>query len=125
ERLQVLRGATALDAPANPVLSRVGFRAEANRTNRRAGQCRKSRCLAMAPEGSAREPGSDGDGPRHLHYDQDEWIYVIDGEFQFEVGDKRFRVGTGESVFIPRKVAHVWACVSRKPGKIINVYQPA
>src|SRR5438105_742345 len=72
ERLQVLRGATALDAPANPVLSRVGFRAEANRTNRRAGQCRKSRCLAMAPEGSAREPGSDGDGPRHLHYDQDE-----------------------------------------------------
>src|SRR6202790_5438415 len=25
-------------------------------------------------------------GPRHLHLDQDEWIYVIDGEFQFEVG---------------------------------------
>jgi DNA-binding transcriptional MerR regulator len=66
-----------------------------------------------------------GGGPRHLHHDQDEWIYVIDGEFQFEAGDKRFRVGTGESVFIPRKVPHVWACVSRKPGKIINVYQPA
>ena len=65
------------------------------------------------------------DGPRHLHHDQDEWIYVIDGEFQFEVGDKRFRVGAGESVFIPRKVPHVWACVSGKPGKIINVYQPA
>jgi len=74
-------------------------------------------------------------GPRHLHYDQDEWIYVIDGEFQFEVGDKRFRVGAGESVFIPRKVPHVWACVGGKParilgldchsGKIINVYQPA
>ncbi|HZE27069.1 MAG TPA: cupin domain-containing protein, partial [Terriglobales bacterium] len=61
----------------------------------------------------------------HLHYDQDEWIYVIDGELQFEVGDKRFRVGAGESVFIPRKVPHVWACVSGKPGKIINVYQPA
>jgi len=64
-------------------------------------------------------------GPGHFHYDQDEWIYVMDGEFQFEVGDKRFRVGTGESVFIPRKVPHVWACVSGKPGKIINVYQPA
>jgi DNA-binding transcriptional MerR regulator len=66
-----------------------------------------------------------GGGPRHLHHDQDEWIYVIDGEFQFEVGDKRFRVGTGESVFVPRKVPHAWACVSGKPGKIINVYQPA
>jgi len=64
-------------------------------------------------------------GPRHLHHDQDEWIYVIDGELQFEVGDRRFRVGAGESVFIPRKVPHVWACVSGKPGKIINVYQPA
>jgi DNA-binding transcriptional MerR regulator len=66
-----------------------------------------------------------GGGPRHLHYDQDEWIYVIDGEFDFQVGDKRFRVGAGECVFLPRKVAHVWGCVSDKPGKIIDVYQPA
>ena len=64
-------------------------------------------------------------GPRHLHHDQDEWIYVIDGEFQFEVGGQRFHAGRGESVFIPRKAPHVWACVSGRPGKIINVYQPA
>jgi DNA-binding transcriptional MerR regulator len=66
-----------------------------------------------------------GGGPRHLHHDQDEWIYVIDGEFQFEVGDKRFRVGKGESVFMPRKVPHAWAGMKGKAGKIINVYQPA
>lgn len=66
-----------------------------------------------------------GSGPRHLHYDQDEWIYVIDGEFDFEVGDRRFRLSPAESVFIPRKVAHVWTCVSDKPGTIINMYQPA
>jgi len=104
-------------------------------------------------------------GPRHLHFEQDEWIYVIDGEFDFRIGDAvaktatqdeqplaermapisslpplselqarwktwlethpRFRVRSGESVFLPRKVAHVWACVSEQPGKIINVYQPA
>jgi DNA-binding transcriptional MerR regulator len=66
-----------------------------------------------------------GGGPRHLHHNQDEWIYVIDGKFNFEVGDKRFRAGAGESVFIPRKVAHAWAHVDGKQGKIINVYQPA
>ena len=66
-----------------------------------------------------------GGGPRHLHNDQDEWIYVVDGEFEFQVGDKRFRAGAGESVFLPRQVAHVWACGSGKPGKIITVYQPA
>ena len=32
-------------------------------------------------------------GPRHLHYEQDEWIYVLAGEFHFQVGEKRFRVG--------------------------------
>jgi hypothetical protein len=26
---------------------------------------------------------------------------------------------------MPRKVAHMWSCISDKPGKIINVYQPA
>jgi len=66
-----------------------------------------------------------GGGPRHLHDEQDEWIYVLDGQFDFEVGDEQFRVGPGESVFLPRKVTHVWASVSGKPGKIINVYQPA
>jgi DNA-binding transcriptional MerR regulator len=64
-------------------------------------------------------------GPRHLHRDQDEWIYVIDGEFQFEVGGQRFFARPGESIFIPRKAPHVWACVTGKPGKIINLYQPA
>jgi DNA-binding transcriptional MerR regulator/quercetin dioxygenase-like cupin family protein len=76
-------------------------------------------------------------GPRHLHHDLDEWIYVIEGEFEFQVGgssgvkylrdlkDKPFRVRAGESVFLPRKIAHVWGSLSRKPGKIINVYQPA
>ncbi len=66
-----------------------------------------------------------GGGPRHLHYDRDEWIYVIDGEFEFEVGEKRMRLGAGECVFIPRRVAHVWASLSDKAGKIINIYQPA
>ena len=41
------------------------------------------------------------------------------------MGDKQFRLGPGECVFLPRNVAHVWGCVSAKPGKILNVYQPA
>jgi DNA-binding transcriptional MerR regulator/quercetin dioxygenase-like cupin family protein len=63
--------------------------------------------------------------PRHLHHDQDEWIYVIEGEFEIHLGKKQLRVRNGECVFIPRQVAHVWCCVDGKPGKIINVYQPA
>jgi DNA-binding transcriptional MerR regulator len=64
-----------------------------------------------------------GGGPRHSHYEQDEWIYVIEGDYEFFIGEKHLQVSAGESVFIPRGVAHVWA--ARKPGRIINVYQPA
>lgn len=64
-------------------------------------------------------------GPRHTHREQDEWIYIISGDFKFEVGNKQFRAGAGESVFLPRGVPHAWACVSATPGKIINAYQPA
>jgi DNA-binding transcriptional MerR regulator/quercetin dioxygenase-like cupin family protein len=64
-------------------------------------------------------------GPRHLHQEQDEWIYVLEGEFEVHIGKKKSRVRPGECVFIPRKVPHVWGCMGSKPGKIIDVYQPA
>jgi DNA-binding transcriptional MerR regulator len=62
--------------------------------------------------------------PRHVNRDQDEWIYVVDGEVELEIGKKRFRLGTRESMFIPRSTEHAWRTVS-VPAKIINTYQPA
>jgi len=62
--------------------------------------------------------------PRHVNRDQDEWIYVVDGEVELEIGKKRFHLGTRESMFIPRNLEHAWAAVSF-PAKIINTYQPA
>ncbi len=62
--------------------------------------------------------------PRHVNRDQDEWIYVVDGEVELEIGKKRFHLGTHESMFIPRNIEHTWAAVSGA-AKIINTYQPA
>lgn len=66
-----------------------------------------------------------GGGPRHLHYEQDEWIYVLEGEIDFLLGQRRFRLGPGESAFIPRKVPHAWISADGRPGKVIDVYYPA
>jgi len=66
-----------------------------------------------------------GCGPRHLHRDQDEWVYVVDGEFECLVGETRVRVGAGGSVFIPRGVSHAWESPAPEPGRVINVFQPA
>ena len=62
--------------------------------------------------------------PRHVNRDQDEWIYVVDGEVELEIAKKRVHLGTRESMFIPRNIEHAWAAVSA-PANILNTYQPA
>ena len=65
-------------------------------------------------------------GPgRHFHYEQDEWFYVVEGEYDFEVGQERIRLRPGDSVFGPRKVPHVWAFVGDQLGRILFVFTPA
>lgn len=65
-------------------------------------------------------------GPgRHFHYEQDEWFYVVEGEYDFEVGQERIRLKPGDSVFGPRKVPHVWAFVGDQIGRILFIFTPA
>jgi mannose-6-phosphate isomerase-like protein (cupin superfamily) len=66
-----------------------------------------------------------GGPPRHFHYDQDEWFYAIEGEFAFEVGDERFTLRPGDSLFAPRMVPHVWAHVGSETGTLLLAVQPA
>ena len=65
-------------------------------------------------------------GPaQHLHHEQDEWFYVVEGEYVIEVGEERYELGPGDSVLAPRKVAHVWAHVGEGTGRVIAALQPA
>jgi mannose-6-phosphate isomerase-like protein (cupin superfamily) len=65
-------------------------------------------------------------GPvRHLHHEQEEWFYVVEGEYVIEVGDERYELGPCDSVLAPRKVAHVWAHIGEGTGRLIAALQPA
>ena len=65
-------------------------------------------------------------GPaRHLHYELEEWCYILEGEFQFEVGAERFLLHPGESLLIPRQVPHVWAFVGEARGRMLFAFLPA
>ncbi len=65
-------------------------------------------------------------GPaKHLHYAQDEWFYVIEGDFLIEAGDQRFRMKPGDSLFVKRKVPHVWANVGNGRLKFLASVSPA
>ena len=65
-------------------------------------------------------------GPaRHLHYEQDEWFYALEGEFKFEVGAQHFHLHAGDSLLAPRRVPHVWAFVGEGRGRILVEFLPA
>ncbi len=65
-------------------------------------------------------------GPaRHLHYEQDEWFYALEGEFLIEVGQERIRLNPGDSLLAPRRVPHVWAHTGNTRGRMLITFMPA
>jgi len=68
---------------------------------------------------------AEGGPARHLHYDQDEWFYAVEGEFLIEVGQEQIRLQPGDSLLAPRRVPHVWASVGETGGRILIAFMPA
>lgn len=65
-------------------------------------------------------------GPsRHLHHGQDEWWYVIEGDYILEIGSDRFTLKPGDSILGPREVPHVWAFIGEGQGKLLIAFAPA
>lgn len=60
----------------------------------------------------------------HIHHDQDEIFSIIEGEYLFQVGNERFKVKAGDTVFAPRGVPHTWIQLSEH-GKQVYMVQPA
>lgn len=67
----------------------------------------------------------EGGPPLHVHYDQDECWYVLQGEFIIKVGDQVFNAKAGDTVFGPRKVPHAFAKVGEGEAKLLMSFQPA
>lgn len=64
-------------------------------------------------------------GPvRHVHHREDEWCYVLAGEFIFEVGSEKHTLPVGASTWMPRDIPHVWANQSTEAGKLLVTCQP-
>ena len=66
-----------------------------------------------------------GGPPRHLHHNEDEWFYVIEGEYIAEIGTQRVQLKSGDSILAPREVPHVWAFVGDTPGRLLITFAPA
>jgi uncharacterized cupin superfamily protein len=63
--------------------------------------------------------------PLHRHSRQDEWFYILEGDYLFEVEGKQMTAGPGCSAFAPRGTAHTFQNLSSSPSRMIVVSQPA
>lgn len=85
---------------------------------------------------SARDTGGDlciydtyrlskGGPALHRHHTQDEWFYVMRGEFIVRVGEQTITLGPGDSAFAPRQIPHTFAMTSEGQGQMLVLFQPA
>jgi mannose-6-phosphate isomerase-like protein (cupin superfamily) len=64
------------------------------------------------------------DTPLHVHANEDELFYVLEGEHLFQVGDREHRAGPGELVFAPRGVPHSQRRVVPRTGRVLILTAP-
>lgn len=67
----------------------------------------------------------EGGPSHHYHFNQDEWWYVLQGEFLIKVGETTYQAKAGDSVFGPRMVPHSFAKVGEGEAKLLMFFQPA
>ncbi len=65
-----------------------------------------------------------GGPPLHIHPYQDEFFYIIEGDYQFQVGDDKYQMKSGDTIFLPKNVQHAFIQLTEK-GKVIVSYLPA
>ena len=65
-----------------------------------------------------------GGPPLHIHPNQDEWFYIIEGEYLFQVGEEKYEMGKGDTIFLPRNIQHAFIQLTEK-AKVIVSYLPA
>jgi quercetin dioxygenase-like cupin family protein len=66
-----------------------------------------------------------GGGPRvMIHTRETETFYVLEGNYEFQIGDKTYPAGPGQIVVNPIGVAHGFKVVGDKPGTLLVTYTP-
>src|SRR4051794_15827253 len=64
-----------------------------------------------------------GEGsPWHVHPDEDEWFYVLEGEFTVYVGDTRLSLPAGSFAFGPSGVPHTFMAAADGAGALIRFH---
>jgi mannose-6-phosphate isomerase-like protein (cupin superfamily) len=73
--------------------------------------------ITMAP--NAHGPES------HVHADEDDVFYILDGELTFLLGDGEVAAPAGTFVLVPPGVEHTFLNPLEVPTRVLNIHTPA
>ena len=62
--------------------------------------------------------------PWHVHPEEDEWFYVLEGNLTFYVGDRRFDLTAGGFAFGPKGVPHTFIGAGPSPTRALVGFAP-
>ena len=63
--------------------------------------------------------------PAHLHRTQDETHYVLEGQFEFVLGERKVNADAGSVVYVPRTMMHAFTNIGKEKGKLLFINTPA
>jgi quercetin dioxygenase-like cupin family protein len=63
--------------------------------------------------------------PRHVHRNEDEVFYVLEGRVEFDVAGELAIGEPGATVFLPQGVPHTWRVVGAEPARMLIMLMPA
>ncbi|HVM09844.1 MAG TPA: cupin domain-containing protein [Acidimicrobiales bacterium] len=69
------------------------------------------------------EPGVQGP-PQHVHHAHDETFYVVDGTYEFIMGDQVVEMSKGSFLFLPRGTPHTFRNAGDDLGCIVGTFNP-
>lgn len=76
--------------------------------------------------GMFRQTIAPGSGPpAHVHHAEDEFFYVVSGEFTVSLGDRIVNAPAQSVMFVPRGAAHTFRNVGTEPGVLLIGVTPA
>jgi mannose-6-phosphate isomerase-like protein (cupin superfamily) len=62
--------------------------------------------------------------PPNRHPSDDEAFYVIDGSFEFTIGDETVPAGAGDFVKVPNGAVHAFRNIGERPGRLLIINSP-
>jgi mannose-6-phosphate isomerase-like protein (cupin superfamily) len=69
------------------------------------------------------EPGVTGP-PQHVHHAHDETFFVVDGTFEFTIGNDHVAMPRGAFLFVPRGTPHTFRNAGEDLGRIVGTFNP-